>query len=149
MRQILCFLFVVALAASQSDSAFATVKVGIPKSPPIINPKGPGPLKGHPIARGVVRHALFHPYSHVGWTHHCWIPAHRCYGYYCPTNRVWFYYCQTERCYLPMTSIATYPPTPEVNVININVNIVQMPGAPALPQGGVFLPVGVTPPARN
>jgi hypothetical protein len=48
-----------------------------------------------------------------------------------------------------MASISTYPPAPVVNVINVGTNVVQLPGAPALPQGAVYLPVGVAPPARN
>lgn len=149
MRRFLCFAFVVALSASQCAPASAALRVGIVRTPPIINPRGPGALIGHPIAHSVARHTVFHPYTYAGWTHYCWLPAHRCYGYYCATNRAWFYYCQAEHCYLPMASISTYPPAPVVNVINVGTNVVQLPGAPALPQGAVYLPVGVAPPARN
>ena len=143
MRQALCSIFVVGLAAFASENATATTK----------GPAHPHPVArwshNHPLASSAIRHTVFHPRTYAGWTHYCWLPAHRCYGYYCPTNRVWFYYSSTESCYLPITSIATYPPTPVVNVININGNVAPMSGAPALPSGAVFLPVGVTPPARN
>jgi hypothetical protein len=53
---------------------------------------------------------LFKGYK--GWTRYCWMPRFGCYGYYCPQFRGWFYMYQRGNCYLPLSCMTTFAPTP-------------------------------------
>jgi hypothetical protein len=118
----------------------------------------------------------FHHYDRYyhGWSRYCWFPSYHCYGYFCPQERCWYYYSNSYSCYMPVSYITVFTPTPctapvgvaqtaptpvplppenlNVNVNtnvnnNANANAVVLPGGiPALPGGAVAIPSGVTPP---
>jgi hypothetical protein len=77
-------------------------------------------------------HSLHRDYR--GWSRFCWMPRFRCYGYYCPQSRGWFYLYERGNCFLPVSCLNTYAPTP-----------VAAPPA-TLPMGGdIPLPEGALP----
>jgi hypothetical protein len=109
-------------------------------------------------------HSHYYERSYRGWSRYCWFPSYRCYGYYCPTQYCWYYWCGSQSCYLPVSYIRTFVPTP-VNVnqnqnqnTNVNVNVVggsglpvgatPLAGVPQFPTGGP-VPVGVAPVAAS
>jgi hypothetical protein len=102
-----------------------------------------------------VKHATAHRFVHLhrgyhihyrGWTRYCWFPTYRCYGYFCPTALCWYYWYAPQQCYLPISYVTTYPPTPTTGV---TVNVTGTSGGvptTALPPGATPLPSGTVPP---
>src|ERR1043165_10207636 len=61
-------------------------------------------------------HARSHNRGYRGWSHYCWFPSYRCYGYYSPTDACWYYWYGPGNCYLPVSEMENKPPDDSVNV---------------------------------
>lgn len=85
-----------------------------------------------------------HVRGYRGWVSRCWFPGYHTYGYYCGTDQVWYYWYAPLNEYLPISYMATYPPTP-VGVAPVGV-VPVTPGLPALPPGATFVPGPITAP---
>jgi len=52
----------------------------------------------------------YHLRDYRGWSRWTWNARFGCYYYLSPTDNCWYYWYAPSQCYLPVDSIATYPP---------------------------------------
>jgi hypothetical protein len=96
-------------------------------------------------ARGhgaIVRGYRTYPIGYRNWARVWYNPTYRVNWYYCGVCNEWFYYYPPMQQYLPVSQIATCPPTV---VINNNVGV--PPGAPMPSPGAPMLPPGAPMPS--
>ena len=94
-------------------------------------------------------HSSFRASSYCGWNSYCWFGQCRCYGCYCPSAQCWYYWYAPMQCYLPISYMTIYPPTPfgapGMGIPGIGVPPIAPMGAglPGLPPGAA--PVNMPP----
>jgi hypothetical protein len=88
--------------------------------------RGRGHERGHGHDRGYHREGHGHghyrtfPHGYRSWGRYWYSPRYRCGFYYNTSCNDWFYYHAPQQQYLPVSQIATYPPT--INIVNNNNN---------------------------
>ena len=88
----------------------------------IVHPGRPGPIRiVHPGRTEVTfyRHhgfdrCLYREYH--SWSRYFWSPRYRCYFYFSPEANDYYYWYAPSGIYLPISALATLPPTVVVNV---------------------------------
>ena len=86
----------------------------------------------------IVRGYRTYPIGYRDWARVWYNPTYRVNWYYCGVCNEWFYYYPPMQQYLPVSQIATYPPTVVINN-NINVPPAVPPGVP-MPSPGAPMP---------
>lgn len=121
--------------------------------------RGHGPDRGYHREGPGYRHYRTFPHSHRSWGRYWYSLRYRCCFYFNVGCNDWFYYYAPQQQYLPVSQIATFPPT--INIVNNNNNVNvggPIPGIPVqttpppfdalLPGPGPLPPGGMSPGQR-